>query len=141
MYSCNSSCFLKQNCSCDIRFAEYWFKTQSQEIKEIYIHMFFSLFYIFWYSRKRYYLLYVFVMYYNQQSNNLFLVCYDLQPIWQQWKTWKSFKNAKGEGHCSLIKWEQKVFLCLTRGIRVLGPFCWKIVPPLSAMICDWYAQ
>ena len=133
MYSCNSSSFLKKDCSCDIWFAEYWFKTQSQEIKEIYIHMFFSLFYT---------------------NSCMFLWCITTSSLticswcamtYSQFGSnggpGKFFKNAKGEGHCSLIKGEQKVFLCLTKEIRVLGPFCWEIVPPLTAMICDWYAQ
>ena len=34
-YSYDNSCFLKKDCSCDIRFPECWFRTQSQERKRI----------------------------------------------------------------------------------------------------------
>ena len=82
-YSHNRSCILKKDCSCDIRFAECWYRTQSQK-RKIIMFVLYSLFYIFWYLVLRILeILIPLVMYGNQQSSNLFL-WYDLQAVRQR---------------------------------------------------------
>ena len=120
--------------------------------KKSWIQIFLSLFYIFWifwYSRFSFKNLKdttSFMFLWCIATNSLFLVRYDLQPVYQHKyarQASSSFKQGAGKfqknakrGIFQLDKGEQRIFSCLTGGQRVLGPFLVGNCAPLCLL---WY--